>query len=65
MEDKKWDYLEQFLLESFCEGQISRELRLSVEERDHIKLCYPSMSVLPLGHQDATKSWYLVTVSRM
>lgn len=62
--DKQWSYLEQFLSESFSEGQVSRELRLSPAERDYIVECYPSISILALDRQDTPKGWYLVTVNR-
>lgn len=61
-QEQDWTYFEKFLSESFCEGQVSRELRLSPAERDYIRTCYPSISVSPLGSADTPKGWYLVTI---
>lgn len=57
-----WISFEKFFSESFSEGQSSRELRLSMQERDYILSHYPFVQVSLLNSEDSPKSWYLVTI---
>lgn len=59
-----WEYLESFFMDSFIDGQGSRELRLSQEELHYLKLRYPSAEFRVLdeyGISNLNKQWYLVT----
>lgn len=62
--EKNWKYLDDFLSGSFRDGQVSRELRLSLAERDYIRTNYPTILLSPLDSSDTPKGWYLVTVSK-
>lgn len=59
---QNWTVFEDFLWESFCEGQAMRELRLSDEELQYLKARYPVSSCAPRGQGQDGKSWYLVTL---
>ena len=43
-----------------CSAVVS--LRLSPQERDYILSRFPFVKVFPLGSENASKSWYLVTI---
>ena len=57
-----WECFEKFFSGSFSEGQVRRELRLSPQERVYILSRFPFVKVFPLGSENASKSWYLVTI---
>mgnify|MGYP005766019501 CR=1 FL=1 len=64
----KWVYLEHFFEDSFCDGQIERELRLSPEELSYLKTKYPQASFQSLSEDEGSasgKAWYLVCLSAL
>lgn len=58
----EWDEFENFFSDSFCEGQMCRELRLSHAEVEYIQHQYPFVRVSPISAKDEPKSWYLVSL---
>lgn len=59
-----WLRFEEFLWESFCDGQTRRELRLSEEELSILRLHYPEATC----HTDNIpspdgKCWYTISLS--
>ena len=60
-----WMYFEEFLWESFCDGQTVRELRLSQDELSYLKGRYPMTSYSANSpEQGDGKTWYLITLSQ-
>lgn len=59
---QNWTVFEDFLRESFCDGQANRELRLSEDELQYLKTRYPVSSCASKGQELDGKSWYLVTL---
>jgi len=60
-----WIIFEEFLWESFCDGQTSRELRLSQDELSYLKGRYPLASSSASSQtQSDGKTWYLITLSQ-
>lgn len=57
-----WAEFERFFSDSFCEGQICRELRLSRAEVEYVQSQYPFARVSLISEEDASKGWYLVTL---
>ncbi|GIO26685.1 hypothetical protein [Ornithinibacillus bavariensis] len=57
---------DEFLLESFKDGRSVRELRLSEEEADYIKVKLPKAKFKKLSGTDlhAIKKWYEVDTNR-
>lgn len=58
-----WVYFERFLEESFAEGQVSRELRLSHEELNYLEHYHPQWVCTPLGVATGEKGWYWLSLS--
>lgn len=52
---------EEFLSQSFQDGQTRRELRLSPAETEYLQTHCPSLTVAPLPASDGEKGWYLVS----
>lgn len=66
--ENQWNYLECFFEDSFCNGQLERELRLSPEELSHLKSKYPLVSFQRLSQNEVSasgKAWYLVCLSAL
>ena len=63
---KEREDLECFIDESFADGRVSRELRLSRTEIDYIKGLYPRLSVkeIPKGIYDDEKVWVEVRMDK-
>lgn len=63
--ENNWPALERFFIDSFCDGQVQRELRLSLDERRYLEIQYPNASFQPLYDDKVNspgKLWYLVTI---
>jgi len=58
---QNWTAFEDFLWESFCDGQATRELRLSQEELLYLQTRYPASSCAHSGQEKDGKAWYLVS----
>lgn len=55
---------EEFLWDSFCDGQTRRELRLSEEELSLLCRCYPEATYSPCDTPTPDgKCWYAVSIS--
>lgn len=60
-----WTNFEDFLWDSFCDGQETRELRLAQTELSYLKQRYPLSSyVATSSEQSDGKTWYLITLCR-
>lgn len=57
-----WSYLETFFRDSFLEGQVRRELRLSTEEQRYLRDRYPRVTWLPQGEPVQGKTWFQVNL---
>lgn len=55
---------DKFLLDSFKEGQVCRELRLSKKQAEYIKQKYPKFSLINSSKDicEDGKMWYEVSV---
>lgn len=63
--ENNWPALERFFISSFCDGQVQRELRLSLDERRYLEMQYPNASFHLLYDDEVNfsgKLWYLVTI---
>lgn len=58
--NQDWLYLERFFFDSFPDGQVRRELRLSFEEQQYLHQKYPHVIWHCQGDPGCGKVWYQV-----
>lgn len=61
---QNWMAFEDFLWESFCNGQNMRELRLSQDELSYLKARYPLASCQSERREEDGKTWYVITLQK-
>jgi len=55
-------YAEKLYQESFSDGDISRELRLSKQEKEYLLNQFPNIKITKMFHDNASeKEWYNVS----
>lgn len=59
---RDWTGFDDFLWESFSEGQPLRELRLSREELHRLESRYPLRGLEPTSAEQDGKRWYLIAL---
>jgi hypothetical protein len=66
MTSNEREQLEGFLAESFADGAMIKELRLSTEEREYLQTRYPKASLKIILNSEYTdgKTWYEVKLSK-
>jgi len=66
MTGKEREQLEAFLTESFSDGVIARELRLSPDEKAYLKDRFPRAHLMKMAglEPDDGKEWYEVRLTR-
>jgi hypothetical protein len=61
-----WMNFEEFLWDSFCDGQTKRELRLSQDELSYLQGRYPLASSSARSQKQSDgKTWYLITLPQI
>ncbi|SHE94806.1 hypothetical protein [Caloramator proteoclasticus] len=66
MEVDKIKKFEEFFTNSFRDGKVVRELRLSSEEVEYIRKSYPNVQISKLSgyEKNKDKNWYTVKLGR-
>lgn len=59
-----WSLFDEFLWDCFCDGQCSRELRLSEEELAYLSQRYPLQASRPESAEEQGRCWYHITLQR-
>lgn len=61
---QNWMVFEEFLWDSFRNGQNMRELRLSQDELSYLKARYPLASYSRDSQEEDGKNWYVITLKK-